>query len=476
MEGSSWFPSPFPAHRLFDILSTTTTKASNRAMSRLESVLAGLQRSSALQLVEEAQARISPLGPSLITALDDLLLAHQAHGRQQPSETTYINSLIPARGETVEVQGPPASGKTAFLLFEAMTMLVPAGITIESSCGCFDQEAATQHLEVNLGGRGPGKTVLLFALDHSSKEYAIHRLAHQLYMHLNDCLDQAQRIPDKAGSRSTQSIPPQVLDAIVAQWLSRCSVWTAPARAGPSVACELEMALSQAAAAADELAAGTEIALILVDSIEPLQYYAREEYERMMGTWPAEPAFHRQVPPKPSAKAGHRQLSGSEAYTGPTADPPLQAVWAALRDLQTRTKACLLLANGVEHDDPALRGQSSTFVGTNQPLFFAQPQSWPYPSPFRMNGASAVPMLHPASEKAAALPQKVGARDEGMLQVDWHITLHRDLSSGAKHIGRSAKGQAEQPVVHALLRQRQRGYIGAFGFALADVDGALVPM
>ncbi|CAD6905054.1 unnamed protein product [Tilletia controversa] len=389
----------------------------------------------------------------MIPSLDDLASARATQDAQNPKylEQMRIQPML-QRETTIEVQGRPNSGKTAFLLFEAMTMLVPAGITVETAVSVGrSQKRRKMHIE--LGGRGPGKKILLFAVDHRDDTAIcveqLPRLAESLASHLNKCLQSSTA----SSSSKPLQVPPFVCDAIVAQWLSRLIIWS-PRSPHLSLEDELERALREASTRADKMAAGGEIGLVLIDSLEPVYYETRAQYERTMGAWPALPVYH------PASKAvTSESRPGSFSLPCPTPNPPLHGVLSALRDLQRRTKACLILSNGVDPCDTisvAMDPDSSRSQVQDTPCFYPQPLSWPYPSPFRMNGRSALPA--PRQANAGSIQDN--------LDVHWHVTLLANHHSG-KNGSTSVRG---------LLRERLGGYVGSFGFGLDGGTGGLVPL
>ncbi|KAE8266603.1 hypothetical protein A4X09_0g5738 [Tilletia walkeri] len=332
-------------------------------------------------------------------------------------------------------------------------MLVPAGVTVEVA-SLVGRSWKQRKLEVELGGLGPGKKVLFFAADHGDGVAVcikqLPRLAESLSSHLEKCLDALS-----ASSSSTMfKVPPTICDVIVAQWLSRLVVWS-PGAPSRSLEDELETALREATAHANKLAGGGEIGLILVDSLEPLYYAARAKYERVMGAWPALPSYHSSVN---LTTSGPRSSSFTLSY--PTPDPPLHGVLSALRELQRRTKACLVLSNGVdpcEIDALAIDMNSGRAQKAKGPqYFYPQPQSWPYPSPFRMNGRSPLPAPHQGHDERA--------RDS--IDVHWHITL----------LPRFHQSQDGNGLIRGLLRERSYGFVGSFGFELDRETGGLVPL
>ncbi|KAK0520231.1 hypothetical protein OC842_007168, partial [Tilletia horrida] len=404
-----------------------------------------------------------PITPSHIASLDELLSATQQDKEVQS---------FPQRGQTIEVQGLSGSAKSAFMLYEAMTVLVPSRITLTKKSRVGTRAFKRATLDVELGGHGPRKTVMLFALDHlqgsASCVEQLIRLTRSLSEHLDKCMQQsAQTAASSSSSAATAwQIPPSLRDAIVAQWLSRLIIWT-PSPSDECLEDDLESAIQQAVVRADELARGGEVVLLLLDSLEPLYLESRAQYERLMGTWPAEPAFHKS------------QSQRSSEHLRDTPSPPLQGILKALRALQRQTDACIMLANGVDEGDgpilpPRLR---ATRRKVHEPHFYMQPQSWPYPSPFRMNGASGLPQTliytHPSKQA------------ETLLGIDWHITLvassilpsaprdWMDLDTD-RGVGR-AELHSDQ-LVRGHVRKAGRGYLGSFGFGVDGQSGALIPM
>ncbi|KAE8222343.1 hypothetical protein CF319_g4449 [Tilletia indica] len=332
-------------------------------------------------------------------------------------------------------------------------MLVPAGITVEVA-SLVGRSWKRRKLDVELGGRGPGKKVLFFAADHGDGEAVcikqLPRLAESLSSHLAKCLDTLAT----SSSSTMFKVPPTVCDAIVAQWLSRLVVWS-PGAPSRSLEDGMEQALREATVHANKLADGGEIGLILVDSFEPLYYAARAKYERVMGAWPALPSYHST---SNLTTSGPRSSSFTLPY--PTPDPPLHGVLSALRELQRRTKACLVLSNGVdpcETDALAIDTNSGRAQKAQDPqYFYPQPQSWPYPSSFRMNGRSPLPAPHQRDDEKA--------RDS--IDVNWHITL----------LPRFHQSQDGNDLIRGLLRERSYGFVGSFGFGIEGDTGGLVPL
>lgn len=121
------------------------------------------------QFCASVRTETAPPGRLFITPLDDLFF--DAHGPAGNLESTL------RRGDVIEVQGPAGCGKTAMLLFFAMTAVLPDvwAVTLRP-----DASSPPRKAKVALGGKG--KAVAWFDCDG---RFSALRLRHVLRSHLH---------------------------------------------------------------------------------------------------------------------------------------------------------------------------------------------------------------------------------------------------------------------------------------------------
>ncbi len=145
---------------------------------------------------------------------------------------------ILGRFKTTEIQGRSKTGKSALVAFLLMTFLLPDRMTADytrpkigasssarrsSISGSDSLERIT--LDVNVGGRGPGRRVLLFDTDG---RFDLARLQRMLVTHCRGRINEAARRSDAFANRGTLPWQPpsdDELRLLANRWMGKLQIW-----------------------------------------------------------------------------------------------------------------------------------------------------------------------------------------------------------------------------------------------------------
>ena len=133
------------------------------------------------------------LGSTSVTPLEALFSVGSGDDRSETA-TPLLSGGILAHGKVTEIQGPPKSGKTAFLVSLLLAFLLPEQILIDfTRSGLTAGVDETKTLLVNLGGKGPGRRVHLFDNDG---RFPLLKLQKMMMMHIRSSVALARRRTD----------------------------------------------------------------------------------------------------------------------------------------------------------------------------------------------------------------------------------------------------------------------------------------
>lgn len=162
---------------------------------------------------------------SVVPPLDSLLHAKRDNDQGQ-TEPFLLSEGVLAHGKVTEIQGPPKSGKTAFLVSLVLPFLLPEQILVDfTRSGITTNSNETKSLLVNLGGKGAGRSVHLFDNDG---RFPLLKLQKMMMMHIRSSIASVRWRTDafeRTGTAPWLQPSDAVLQATVDTAFAALKVW-----------------------------------------------------------------------------------------------------------------------------------------------------------------------------------------------------------------------------------------------------------
>ncbi|KDN49610.1 hypothetical protein K437DRAFT_273259 [Tilletiaria anomala UBC 951] len=401
-----------------------------------EGLLAEVQSQTGDAFLASILEDVDPFGPAYIASLDALFHTQdESHG-------------LLTRFATTEIQGPPKSGKTSLLAFFIMTFLLPdsfnalftrPALTSSSSSSSTSASVERKLLPIHLGGRGPGRAVLLFDNDG---RFPLQKLRRMLDLHICNRIAEALRrtdIFDRAGSLPWKQPTKEEISAMIDSWLNLLHIWR------PTSQVAFSAAVQHAPKTVDASPGVYDIGLIVVDSIS---------------------AFHW----TDIQKADH---CSSSSLSGPPTHQAFASALRHLKHLQDASAAPVLLSNwAISEGEKAPAAVARASAGTSWAASATSKALQPGPLPGGRWWQEHLPSPpYPSFSISSSTPQLSPS-----LIIENHITLVPALPQpfpvGTTERAARTDGARLQALdrlqVTGWLRNRHRGFLGHFRFRVGD--------